>query len=168
MVIAYINFRVHKKAGRTPVMLTGVEGQLPGSVLAVLTAQNGHNEAVIRAAINTSEGRPIVFLYVSAPKKKATYAPSMFEVVDPYLDDLQAKAYFGKAEDLARKAKIPRRFVYRSQEPDVVARIWQIVHPRDTVIAVSNADECEDINPDRIRYELTSSGKVAHLIKHWQ
>jgi len=168
MLIAYINFRVHKKAGRTPVMLTGVEGQLPGSVLAVLKAQNGHNEAVMRAAINSSEGRPIVFLYVSAPKKKATYAPSMFEVVDPYLDDLQAKAYFGKAEDLARKAKIPRRFVYRAQEPDVVARIWQVVHPRDTVIAIGNADDCEDINPDRIRYELTSSGKVAHLIKHWQ
>lgn len=168
MLIAYTNYRVHKKAGRTPVMLTGVEGQLPGSVLAVLTAKNGHNEAVIRAAINTSEGRPIVFLYVSEPKKKATYTPSMFEVVDPYLDDLQAKTYFGKAEDMASKAKIPRRFVYRAQEPDVVARIWQIVHPRDTVIAASNADECEDINPDRIRYELTSSGKVAHLIKHWQ
>ena len=168
MLIAYINYRAHKKAGRTPVMLTGIEGQLPGSVLAVLTAQNGQNDAVIRAAINHSEGRPIVFLYVGAPKKKTAYTPSMFEVVDPYLDDLQAKTYFGKAEDLARKAKIPRRFVYRAQEPDVVARIWQVVHPRDTVIAASKADDCEDINPDRIRYELTSSGKVAHLIKHWQ
>jgi amino acid transporter len=168
MLIAYANYRIHKKAGRTPVMLTGIEGQLPGSVLAVLTAQNGQNEAVIRAAINHAEGRPIVFLYIGAPKKKGAYAPSMFEVVDPYLDDLQAKTYFGKAEDLARKAKIPRRFVYRHQEPDVVARIWQVVHPRDTVIAVSNAEDCEDINPDRIRYELTSSGKVAHLIKHWK
>jgi len=169
MLIAYINFRVHKRAGRTPVMLTGVEGQLPGSVLAVLTAQNGHNEAVIRAAINSaeSEGRPIVFLYVSAPRQKAAYAPSMFEVVDPYLDDMHAKDYFGKAEDLARKAKVPRRFVYRAQEQDVVARIWQVVHPRDTVVAISSAGQCEDINPDRIRYELTTSGKVAHMIKHW-
>ncbi len=169
MVIAYINFRVHKRAGRTPVMLTGVEGQLPGSVLAVLTAQNGHNEAVIRAAINSaeSEGHPIVFLYVSAPKKKTAYAPSMFEVVDPYLDDMQAKDYFGMAEDLARKAKVPRRFVYRAQDQDVVSRIWQVVHPRDTVVAVSSAGQCEDINPDRIRYELTTSGKVAHMIKHW-
>jgi len=23
------------------------------------------------------------------------------------------------------------------------------------------------LNPDRIRYELTSSGKVAHMLKHW-
>jgi hypothetical protein len=27
--------------------------------------------------------------------------------------------------------------------------------------------EVEDINPDRIRYELTPKGKVAHLLKQW-
>ncbi|HAT46327.1 MAG TPA: hypothetical protein DEV72_02980 [Ktedonobacter sp.] len=167
MLVAYVNYMQHKRGGRTPVMITGVEGRLPGSILAVLTNRNGHNEAVIRTAITNAEGHPVVFLYVTDRKPQTTRTPSMFEVVDPYLDDLQAKEYFGKAENLAQKAKISRRFVYRQQEPGTVSRVWQAVHPRDTVIAAENASECEDINPDRIRYELTSSGKVAHMLKHW-
>ena len=167
MAVAYLNYRYNKRKGRVPVTITGVEGRLPGSVLAVLTTGNGHNDAVIRAAINNAHGHPIVFLYLSENKAKAGRAPTMFEVVDPYLDDQQAKDYFGKAENLAQKAKVPRRYVYRQQEPDVVARVWQAVHPHDTVVAAENASQFEDINPDRIRYELTSKGKVAHMLKQW-
>ena len=167
MAVAYLNYRYNKRKGRVPVTITGVEGRLPGSVLAVLTTGNGHNDAVIRAAVNNAHGHPIVFLYLSENKAKAGRAPTMFEVVDPYLDDQQAKDYFGKAENLAQKAKVPRRYVYRQQEPDVVARVWQAVHPHDTVVAAENASQFEDINPDRIRYELTSKGKVAHMLKQW-
>src|SRR5438874_178042 len=167
MAVAYLNYRYNKRKGRVPVTITGVEGRLPGSVLAVLTKGNGHNDAVIRAAVNNAHGHPIVFLYLSENKARAGRAPTMFEVIDPYLDDQQAKDYFGKAENLAQKAKIPRRYVYRQQEPDVVARVWQAVHPHDTVVAAENASQFEDINPDRIRYELTSKGKVAHMLKQW-
>jgi len=168
MIVAYVNYMYHKQRGRIPVMITGVEGRLPGSILAVLTSGNGHNDAVIRAAVNHADGNPIVFLYVSDQKARGQRrVPSMFEVVDPYLDDLQAKEYFGKAENLAQKAKVPRRYVYRQQEPAAVGRVWQAVHPRDTVAAAANAAQFEDVNPDRIRYELTSSGKVAHMLKHW-
>src|SRR5205085_7942524 len=68
MIVAYVNYRSHKREGRVPVttvMTTGVEGRLPGSTLAVLTSGNGHNDAVIRAAINNAVGHPVVFLYVS-------------------------------------------------------------------------------------------------------
>jgi amino acid transporter len=167
MAVAYLNYIYIKRKGRVPVMITGVEGRLPGSVLAVLTTGNGHNDAVIRAAINNAHGHPIVFLYLSENKAKTGRAPTMFEVVDPYLDDQQAKEYFGKAENLAQKARVPRRYVYRQQESDVVARVWQAVHPHDTVAAAENASQFEDINPDRIRYELTSKGKVAHMLKQW-
>ena len=167
MLVAYLNYIGHKRRGRVPVMITGVEGRLPGSVLAVLTDRNGHNDAVIRTAINNAEGHPVVFLYVSERKPLPGRAPGMFELVDPYLDDLQAKVYFGKAENLAQKARISRRYVYRQQEPGTVSRVWQAVHPRDTVVAGDIAQEFEDVNPDRIRYELTTSGKVAHMLKHW-
>lgn len=167
MAVAYLNYRYNKRKGRVPVMITGVEGRLPGSVLAVLTSGNGRNDAVIRTAINHANGHPIVFLYLSENKARASRAPTMFEVVDPYLDDQQAKEYFGKAENLAQKARVPRRYVYRQREPDVVARVWQAVHPHDTVVAAENASQFEDINPDRIRYELTSKGKVAHMLKQW-
>jgi len=167
MLVAYLNYIGHKRRGRVPVTITGVEGRLPGSILAVLTDRNGHNDAVIRTAINNAEGHPVVFLYVSERKPLPGRAPGIFELVDPYLDDLQAKEYFGKAENLAQKARISRRYVYRQQKPGTVSRVWQAVHPRDTVVAGDIAQEFEDVNPDRIRYELTTSGKIAHMLKHW-
>ncbi|MEO8973436.1 MAG: APC family permease, partial [Ktedonobacteraceae bacterium] len=167
MLVAYVNYQRHKQAGRVPVMTTGVEGQLPGSILAILTAINGHNDAVIKTAINNADGHTVVFLYMGENTGKNVRTPSMFEMVDPYLDDLKAKEYFGKAEHLAQQAKINRRFVYRIQEPGAVARVWQIVHPHDTVVAAENAPTVENINPDRVRYELTANGKVAHLLKTW-
>jgi hypothetical protein len=42
-----------------------------------------------------------------------------------------------------------------------------MIHPHDTVMAAENDEQFKDINPDRIRYELTPSGKVAHLLKRW-
>jgi len=167
MIIAYLNYMYNKRKGRVPVLITGVEGRLPGSVLAVLTSGNGNNDAVIRTAINNAYGHPVVFLYVNTHPKQANRTPSMFEVVDPYLEDEHAKEYFGKAENLAQKAKIQRRYLYRQDAPGTVSRVWQAVHPHDTVIAAANAPQCEDLNPDRIRYELTSSGKVAHMLKQW-
>ncbi len=165
MLVAYINYRQQKEKGYLPVVYTGIEGRLPGSVLAVLTAKNGRNDMVIRSAINSAEGKPVVFLYLGEPK--AARIPQIFEVYDPYLDDPEAKKSFGKAENLAQKSKIPRRFVYSAEEPGAVADVWHIAHPHDTIIAAVYAGDVADVNPDRIRYELTPEGKVAHLIKRW-
>ncbi|HVB74403.1 MAG TPA: APC family permease [Ktedonobacteraceae bacterium] len=165
MVIALVNYRLQRQKGHMPVVTTGITGRIPGSVLAVLTARNGHNDMVIRSAINSAEGKPIVFLYVA--ERKTGRVPRMFEVVDPYLEDQQAKEYFSKAENLANKSKLTRSFVYRQEEPGTVASIWQVVHPRDTVVAAEDAQEVKDVNPDRIRYELVPGGKVAHLLKRW-
>jgi len=165
MLIAYINYRRQKQKGYLPVVTTGLEGRLPGSVLAVLTAKNGHNDMIIRTAISSADGKPVVFLYLGEPK--AARIPQIFEVYDPYLNDQQAKESFGKAENLAQKSKIPHRFVYSTEEPGAVAEVWHIAHPHDTIIAADYAGDVADVNPDRIRYELTSEGKVAHLIKRW-
>jgi len=165
MVVAYINYAQYKRKGRLPVVTTGIEGRLPGSILAVLTADNPHNDAVIHTAINNADGNPVVFLYIGEPKVQRV--PRMFEFVDPYSEDQQAKETFGKAENIARKSKIARRFVYRQQVPGAVASVWQVVHPHDTVVAAEITPEVVDVNPDRIRYELTPGGKVAHLIKRW-
>ncbi len=167
MLIAYANYMHNKSKGRVPVLITGVEGRLPGSVLAVLTSDNGNNDAVIRTAINNADGHPVVFLYVNTSPETNRRTPTMFEVVDPYLEDEQAKEYFSKAESQAQKAKIQRRYLYRQDSPGTVSRVWQAVHPHDTVIAAANAPQCVDLNPDRIRYELTAHGKVAHMLKQW-
>ncbi|HEY6285215.1 MAG TPA: APC family permease [Ktedonobacteraceae bacterium] len=165
MLVAYINYRRQKQKGYLPVVTTGLEGRLPDSILAVLTAKNGRNDMIIRSAINSADGKPVVFLYLGEPR--AERIPQIFEVYDPYLYDPQAKKSFGKAENLAQKSKSPRRFVYSTEEPGAVADVWHIAHPHDTIIAADYAGDVADVNPDRIRYELTPDGKVAHLIKRW-
>jgi len=165
MAVAYYNYNLHKMKGRLLVVTTNVAENLPGSVLAVLIPGNEHNRAVMRSAINSADGKPVVFLYIGERKPGAP--PRMFEVYDPYLDDQQAKEIFGRAESLAQKAKINRKYVYKQQAPEAVSRVWHRVHPRDTVVAAEDAAQFEDVNPDRIRYELTPEGKVAHLLKRW-
>ncbi len=167
MAVAFVVYKRHQSKGHAPVIPTGIGSYLPGSVLAVLTADNAHNNAVIDTAINTADGHPVVFLYIGKPASKDDRRLNLFEVVDPYLDDAQAKKLFGRAEHQAQKAKIQRRFVYRQQVPGTVAHFWQLLHPHDTIVSAEEAPECVDINPDRIRYELTPEGKVAHMVKNW-
>lgn len=170
MTVAYLNYRSHQKQGQVPVpvVVTHIEERQPDSVLAVLLEDNPHNDAVIRSAVGTAEEhRPVVFLYVGQPRTRTT-APRMMEIVDPYLDDPQAKAAFGKAEGLSLRSKVPaRKYVYMQGNPNLVSQVWQVTHPRDTVMAAEDSERFKDINPDRIRYELTSEGKVAHLLKRW-
>jgi amino acid transporter len=166
MLIAYFNYRQHMQKEHVPVVYTQAAERMPDSILAVLTANNGHNTAVMRMAIEVANGKPVVFLYVGAPQGPQR-VPRMFEMVDPYLDDQKAKEAFGQAEALAQKARITRRFVYQQRAPGGLSDIWKVVHPHDTVIAAEETPGVEDINPDRIRYVLTPDGKIAHLLKHW-
>lgn len=165
MAVALIIHARHRQQGHSPVLPTGVEGRLPDSILAVLVDGSDRNEAIIRSAISNARNKPVVFLYVG--ELQAARVPRQFEIVDPYLEDQQAKETFGRAEYLARQAGIARRFVYRQQEPEAVVRLWREVHPRDLVVAAEKAAQLDEVSPDRIRYELTSRGKVAHLLKHW-
>ncbi|HLX56870.1 MAG TPA: APC family permease [Ktedonobacteraceae bacterium] len=165
MGVAYFNYARKKQQGFVAVPITHVEERLPGSTLAVLMADNTHNEAVIRSAIHNANGKPVTFLYLGHATTQQ--APRLFEFHNPYYDDKQARRTFSIAEHLAQKAKIARRYVYRQQEPATLERIWQVVHPRDIVISPENTLLLEEINPDRIRYEVTANGKVAHLLKSW-
>ncbi len=171
MAVAVINYRQHRKEGQVPVpvVVTHIEDRMPDSVLAVLLNGHVHNDAIIRSAVNQADTKPIIFLYVGEAKTRKA-APQMMEIVDPYLDDPEAKASFGKAESLALQAKVSdRRYVYMQGNADAdVSHIWQVVHPYDTVIAAEDSERFKDINPDRVRYELTSDGRVAHLLKRWE
>ncbi len=161
MAVAYVNY----VRGRAPVVTPYLEGRMPESLLAVLAAGDQHNDAVIEAAINHARRNPVVFLYLAQPKAKRV--PELFEIMDPYLEDEPAKDILKQAALLARKARLTSRFVYQPQEPGAAGRIWRIVHPRDVVLTAEHAEQFEEINPDRIRYELTPRGKIAHLIKRW-
>jgi hypothetical protein len=161
MGVAYVNYR----RGRVPMVTSTLDRRIPGSLLAVLTAGDEHNAAVIESAINDAHGKPVVFLYLARPQ--AGRVPELFEVVEPYFDDEDAKETLKQAALTARKAGLPSRFVYRPQEAGSAGHLWHIVHPRDVVLSARHAAQFEEINPDRIRYELTPTGKIAHLIKRW-
>jgi len=153
MGVAYVNYR----RGRVPMVLPTLDRRVPGSLLAVLAAGDDHNGAVIEAVINHARGKPVIFLYLAQPQ--AERVPELFEVVDPYLDDEPAKDTLKQAALQARKAGLTSRFVYRPQEAGSSGRLWQIVHPRDVVLSAEYVAQVEEINPDRIRYELTRTGK---------
>src|SRR6266700_325858 len=161
MAVAYINY----VRGRSPVVIPYLEGRMPDSLLAVLTAGDEHNDAIINAAINNARGNPVVFLYLAQPR--ARRVGRLWEVVDPYLEDQPAKDTLKLAALRARKARVAPRFVYRQQSLEAAARLWQIVHTRDVVLSAAHAAQFEEINPDRIRYEFTPQGKIAHLLKRW-
>ena len=170
MGIAYFNHVRASKAGHVsvPIVMTSLEDRLPNSVLAVLLPDNKHNDAIIRATVNNADQqRPAMFVYI-APHPTNPTTPRMLEIVDPYLDDQKAKENFGRAEALAMKHNVPsRHYLYLQGNPDLINQVWQMVHPRDTVVSVEDSERFKDINPDRVRYELTPDGKVAHLLKRW-
>lgn len=163
MIFAYVNFV--RGQGRAPVVTSSLRERLPDALLAVLIANDKRNDSVISTAIEHAHGRPVVFLYLAEPP--ARRAPRLFEVVDPYLDDQTARDTLKQAALQAREAGLTTRFVYRQQELGAAANIWHIVHPRDVVLAADQTAQCEEINPDLIRYELTPQGKIAHLLKRW-
>jgi hypothetical protein len=163
MVFAAVNYI--RGQGYAPVVTAYIKGRLPESLLAVLIASDATNDSVISAAICHARGKPVVFLYLAEPAMKQT--PRLFEVVDPYLDDQAARDTLKQAARQAREAGLTARFVYRQQGMGTVAHIWQVVRPRDVVLTARHTEQYAEINPDLIRYEMTSRGKVAHLLKHW-
>ena len=165
MGIAFYTYARKKQQGHVSVPIIHAAEHLPGSTLALLVAENEHNRAVIHAAIENAHGQPVTFLYLG--RATPHRVPRLFEVHDPYYDDEAARKTFGRAEHLAQQAKIARRFVYRQQEPGTIEHIWQVIHPHDLVVSPENTSLLAEINPDRIRYEVTPDGRVAHLLKSW-
>jgi hypothetical protein len=163
MAFAYLN---HVRGqGRAPVVTTSLKEGFPGALLAVLVAHDEDNDSVISAAVKHAHGKPVVFLYLAEPSKRA--APQLFEVVDPYLEDQAAKNTLKQAALQAHEAKLATRFVYKQQKPETIANMWQRVRPHDMVLTAEHTTQCEQLSPDFIRYELTPQGKVAHVLKSW-
>ena len=120
MLIAYTNYRFHLKKGRVPVPTTGVELPLPGAILAVLSTDNPYNEAIIKSAASNPDKKPVVFLFLG--KRSDRQKPELFRLIEPHLNDEQARLVLGRANYLARQANLDTRFVYRfTQNEDLLA-----------------------------------------------
>jgi amino acid transporter len=163
LAIAYTCYTLHRRKGRLPVITTGVEKNFPGAVLAVLTAASTSNEAVIEAAVHNTDKKPIVFLYLG--QYTSDLKPRLFRLIEPHLNDPQARHILGRANLLADQAKIACRFVYRRQSPDAVYHVWQALHPADTIVDAEQASILKRIQPDRTLTEVTPQGEVVHVLK---
>ncbi len=170
MGIAYINYRQTQKSGRVPVpvAIRQVYERLPNATMAILIDGYEDNKAVIKSAMKNSDPEnPVVFVFVGKKRERAD-SPRMMEIIDPYNENAGARQAFGKAEHLALNAKFQKRYyVYTEGDPDTVATVWRNVHPHDTILSPKLTEKIVNINPDRIRYEITSGGKLAHLLKSW-
>src|SRR5437660_2368518 len=162
MAIAFTNYRLHKRKGRIPVVVTGVERHVPVVVLAVVSAGSRLNEAVSQSAIANPGKKPVVFLYLG--ERDSTRKPELFRLIEPHLNDEQARKDLGRANYLAEEANVESRFIYRHQEPGAIARVWQELHPQDTIIAEEQMPEAQEIHPQRTSVESTPGGHIAHLI----
>ena len=163
MLIAYISYRFHKKRGRVPVVTTGVEPHFPVAVLAVLTLDHEQNCAVIHAAVNNPDKKPVVFLYLG--QQDSSHQPEIFRLVEPHLNDEGARIDLGKANHQAEEAKVETRFIYRSKEPNAAYTIWETTHPYDTIVTAQEVAALQQMHPDRTYEEETPFGKVEHLLK---
>ena len=162
MAIALTNYRLHRRKGRAPVVATGVEKDFPGAVLAVLAAGSQFNDAIIHAAITNTDKKPVVFLYLG--QRVSDRKPELFRLIEPHLNDEQASKDMGRANYQAQEAKIECRFIYRRQEPGAIYRVWQELHPQDTIITQDQMPEVSQIHPLRTKNEATANGTVTHLL----
>jgi len=170
LAIALTTYGVQRRRGRALVFPTRVRGALHDALLVVLPLAGGPLDAVLRATRVTAEGRTVVFLYRGAQEPRPR-RPGLFEVVDPYLDDLGAQEAFGRAERLGRRLGGERRYVYLpwSEGPEAVTRVWQTVQPRDVLVAAMDSDAVHGIAPDRVTRSRSEVGgaPVLHYLKHW-
>ncbi len=166
MTIAFTNYRLHRKKGRVPVVVTGVEKDFPGAVLAVLASGSPYNEAIAQVAIRNPDKKPVVFLYLG--QRASDRKPELFRLIEPHLIDEQARKDLGEANYLAQENKIACRFIYRHQEPDAIYHVWQELHPQDTIIATEQLPELQrllqQLHPKRTYDEATSAGPVKHIV----
>jgi amino acid transporter len=163
MAIAATNYAMHRRKGRVPVITTGVEKAFRGEVLAVMSAHNPYNDAIIREAVTQSDKKPVVFLFLG--EDSSAQKPEWFRLVEPHLNDSEAREYLGKANLQAQEAGIATRFLYRHQRPDAAYRVWEMLHPRDTIVAEEQAETLQGIHSTQTHAAPASKGKVIHLIK---
>lgn len=143
MAIAFTNYRLSKSRGRLPVVATGVERDFPSAVLAVLANSSPDNEAIIQAAIANKDKKPVVFLFLGEHSSK--HKPELFRLIEPHLSDEQARNTLGRANYLAHEAHIDCRFIYRRHEPGAIYRVWQELHPQDTILSEKLRSEAQQI-----------------------
>jgi amino acid transporter len=162
-----------RRGRRTVFPVTEIHAAIRDSILAVLPSKLEEQRAVAHAACAAAQheegGREDVVVFLYRGRIVPASRPQLMEVYDPYLLDEDAKLAFAEAETVAREMGISKRmYVYQTDAPYVVLDLWQILQPRDTVLADEDSEIAHELAPDRVRYTPTQAGLVTHYLKSWQ
>jgi hypothetical protein len=95
------------------------------------------NEAVIDAALNAPDKKPVVFLYLG--KDVLMRPPKLFRLIEPHLNDQQAREVLARVNALAEAKHIQCRFIYRYKDHEVVYHLWQSLHPAEIIVSQQQA-----------------------------
>ncbi len=146
--IAFITYRRARQRGTSsifphvhhdqePVVFMSRGRRLPASsVLALLPHNAEQAEQLANLAAADTSGRPVAFVYIAHPDTAREMAPQMFEIIDPYRDDITAQEVFAQAEDAARKARLDSRFIYVPAGAPEGTLDWLVAHmaPQETIM----------------------------------
>ena len=158
-------FPVPFRPQRAAASIAGMLGNRPsaGEVLVILPHEQLAAEAVIEEAVRAASGRGAVFLFRG--NRYPNQHHELLEVSDPYLKDYAARDGFSRAELLARKHIPNRRYVYvpGNLPREIVAEVWRVVAPRETVVTVDDRDMLPPMAVDRVHRHVNDGTTVLHM-----
>ncbi|HEY7122806.1 MAG TPA: APC family permease [Ktedonobacterales bacterium] len=172
--IAYWTQRSQIRRGLRMVFpRTEIRTAIKDSILAILPSNVEEQRTIAHAACAAARhgegGREDEVVFFYRGRIVPASRPKLMEVYDPYLLDEDAKLAFAEAESAARETGISKKiYVYQTEAPSVVLDLWQILQPRDTVLADEDSELAHELAPDRVRHTPTQAGLVTHYLKNWQ
>jgi amino acid transporter len=162
--IAVAHYRYQQRAGAVPVFPLALLRPMPGSILVALPSIGAHNREVVRAAVESANGRPLVFVYLA---ERGLETPRAFQFGDPYLYDKTAQRLFSRAASLSRREGVPASFVYRVGGPDRLIDVWRAIRPDEIMAEASTSKSLSKIvSPEYVRYQDVDGIRVAHYVRH--
>ena len=162
--ISVINYRRRQRAGAKPIFPLAMLRRIPDSVLVVLSQEATHNEAVIRAAIESADGKSLVFMYLGKP---LTAPLQPMAINDPYFRDEEAKRLFSSASAVCTREHIQAFFIYRTGGAASVVDTWRIIRPQEIIAEAPVAKTLsKQVAPEYVRFQQVDGVKVAHYVRH--
>ncbi len=178
LVIAFTTYRVGRRGGRPfifpllhlseyPVVFLsrGRRARPAATVLAILPHETGQIAPLVGAANTAAGDGPIVFVQRGA-RDPATRPPTLFEIVNPYLNDEAAQAAFEQAERLASRQGLNHRYLYlpSTAGPEAVAGFWRTLRPNETLAVAGDEDVLSGIPAARVQRVAQDGVPILHFM----
>ena len=158
-------FPVLYRTGQPIVHLRNAMRVAAPEVLAILPHDPEQAEPVIREALVAAGGRSIVFVYRGELPAPAQQESVLMEVADPYLRDYSARDAFARAEGLARRAGVDRRYVYvpGAAPRTVLGQVWRDLRPAQTVMVAGEHEVLPAVALGRVRRRTVDGTAIMHM-----